>query len=124
MSGNGNVDYKWYSDALPETMTPFGAAVNVTGSLTPLFAFANYSRYRNLLFTFVNTDATNSVTITVETSQDGTHPDINVYTYVLPAGKQCSLEVSPPKLRRYFRASGQTAGPTVATTYQIEGGRR
>lgn len=112
---------------LPEHIVPVTTAD--VSTLTVLKAFeAMGSTYHTLLFILVNNDASNSVTMTVETSEDGLHPDANLlWNVTCPAGKQVSVEVGPGTLRRYWRLSATSAGPsypTVSTTYSIRGVHR
>lgn len=98
-------------------------------TLTVLKAFEAFgSTYHTLLFVLINNDASNSVTMTVETSEDGTHPDANlIWNVTCPAGKQVSVEVGPGVLRRYWRLSGTgvvPSYPTTSVTWAIRGVHR
>lgn len=95
-------------------------------TLTVLKAFtALGGEYHMLLFTLVNLDETNSVTMIIETSEDGTHPDAaNVWTLVAPPGKQVSYEHGPGQIRKYWRISAHTASPgypTVNVQWAVKG---
>lgn len=102
----------------------FGSPQNVS-TLTTLETFTLFEGFKTLLFTVVNLDSSNSVTMILETSQDGIHPDDDK-TYLVSAGpgKQASNEVGPCPLRRWWRISAQTQSPTfpiVAVKWQISG---
>lgn len=106
----------------PESINELGGTVSVA-ALTVLKAWTNLgSYYHTLLFVVQNTDATNATTVTIETSEDGVYPDANVlYTVNVPAQKQGSIEIGPGIIRRYWRVSAVTAGPTVALKWAVRG---
>jgi hypothetical protein len=113
---------------LPESINELSGTSNVS-TLTVLKAFTNLgSTYHTLLFCLQNTDVSNSVTVTIETSEDGVYPDAAVlWTLNCPPQKQVSLEVGPGLLRRYWRLSANTAGPsypTVAASWCVRGVHR
>lgn len=58
-------------------------------------------------------------------SEDGIYPDANViWTLNCPPQKQASVEIGPGLLRRYWRLSANSAGPsypTVATLWGVRG---
>ena len=107
---------------LPDTVTSGSATVS---TLTVLKAFTNFgSDYHTLLFYVRNDDAADTVTVTIETSEDGVAPDaVSVWNLTCTPLKQVSLEVGPGLLRRYWRISAATADPypSAAVTWGIRG---
>jgi hypothetical protein len=113
---------------LPESINELAGTTNVS-TLTVLKAFTNLgSYYHTLLFVVQNTDNTNTVTVTIETSEDGVYADQHVlWSLSCPAQKQASLEVGPGLLRRYWRISANSQGPgypTVALKWAVRGVHR
>lgn len=113
---------------LPESINDWSGSTNVS-TLAVLKAFANLgSNYHTLLFCVQNLDLANSVTVIIETSEDGIYPDALVlWTLTCPAQKQVSLEVGPGLLRRFWRISAHTASPgfpTVPVTWTVRGVHR
>lgn len=113
---------------LPEAINELAGTTDVS-TLTVLKAFTNLgSYYHTLLFVVQNTDAVNTVTFTVETSEDGEYPDQHVlWTISCCAQKQASLEVGPGLLRRYWRISANSQGPdypTVSVKWAVRGVHR
>lgn len=105
----------------PESINELAGTTNVA-ALTVLKAFTNLgSGYHTLLFALQNTDASNSVDMVIETSEDGVFSDTTKWTISTPAQKQGSLEVGPGLLRRFWRISAVTAGPTVAVKWAVRG---
>jgi hypothetical protein len=99
-----------------------GAAVNVS-TLTPLSSWIYMLDFVTGLFAVQNLDVTNNVTLIVETSQDGVHPDVVNFQATAPPGDQASYEVGPKFIRSYFRLSAVTDDPfpTVSVNWQIVG---
>jgi len=100
---------------------PFGDLVNVS-TLTTLLQFQTWTNLDSLLVALVNLDTTNPVTLRVETSEDGIHPDDEYFEKVAPAGKQASIEIGPSARRTYWRVSAYTASPaypTVAVKWKL-----
>ncbi len=95
-------------------------------TLTPLLPFTALVRYQLLLFSVQNVDPTNTVTVFIETSEDGESVDTAlVYTYTLEPGQQASLQVGPDQIRTYYSLSAQTLGPSFPTaqvTWKLRGG--
>ena len=93
--------------------------------LTPLLAFKGSGSVGSLgtadavLFSVQNVDAVNSATITMETSQDGSSVDLQAPQYTIAPGQQCSMEISPQQLRRYFAITAQAVAGSVALTYEV-----
>ena len=113
---------------LPEAINELAGTTPIS-TLTVLKAFTNLgSTYHTLLFCVQNTDATNSAIITIETSEDGVYPDAHViWTLTCPSQKQVSLEVGPGLLRRYWRLSANSPGPSypeVAIKWAVRGVHR
>jgi hypothetical protein len=113
---------------LPEAINELAGTASVS-TLTVLKAFTNLgSDYHTLLFVVINTDDTDTVTVTIETSEDGVHPDgTSIWTLTAAPGKQASMEVGPGLLRRYWRMSANTDSPgfpTAAVTWCIRGVNR
>jgi hypothetical protein len=101
---------------LPDTIDGMSGSVNVS-TLTVLKAFTNLgSEYHVLLFAVVNESGTDPVTVIIETSEDGVHPDgVSVWTLEAEPDKQVSLEVGPGLLRQYWRISAHTEDPAYPT---------
>lgn len=112
------------SFGFPEDINSLAGTTNV-GALTVLKAWTPLgSSYETLLFVLQNTDGATACDLIVETSEDGVYPDgTQTWTIAAAAGKQASLEVTDV-IRKYWRVSAQTAGPTVAVKWSIRGVHR
>lgn len=100
-----------------------GAAVNVS-TLTPLVEWTSVTDFVKALFALQNTDGVNGVSLIVETSEDGVHPDAEFWRAIAPAGDQVSYEIGPKEMRKFYRMSAVTASPgfpTVAVNWQMRG---
>jgi hypothetical protein len=87
---------------------------------TPLMAARVLSAFADLLFSFENLDATNSVDVLIETSEDGTRWDgEHVYTLSTPAGVQRSLQIQG-NMRDYWRVSGTATGAAVNVSWSLK----
>jgi hypothetical protein len=80
--------------------------------------------FASLLFYLINQDATSSVTMVIETSEDGVHPDQAAISITATPGKQVSHEVGPYQLRSYWRLSATTSGSNVPVKFGIRGAPR
>lgn len=80
--------------------------------------------YEDLLF-FLSTDDANNVNFLVETSQDGTHADVNQRISVATQGTQASVEVLG-SIARFYRLSAYTDNPfpTSRISWGISGTSR
>jgi hypothetical protein len=110
----------------PEVISSGTANVS---TLTVIKAFIPLGHeYHTLVFVVTNLDATNTVTMLVETTEDGTHPDaVAKWTVDIPALKQGSVELGPNVLRKYWRISANSPSPTFPTcavTWEIKGSFR
>lgn len=107
-----------------KTLYKIGTPVPVS-TLTPLLPFYDFSKFQVVLLTVQNVDPTNSVTVYFETSEDGFSVD-NALTYqftILP-GEQCSLEVGPQQVRKYYSIAAETASPfpVAQVTFEVRAG--
>lgn len=99
------------------------AATTTTGTGgTVLMNWAKLEKYNWLLFSLQNNDGSINVTMTVETSQDGSRPDIENNAVLITPGAQGSVQIGPDQMRRWFRLIGTAASGTPAVTYEVLGG--
>lgn len=110
--------------------TVAGGSVTPTtvSTLTVLMPFTELAaELETLLFYVLNQSATETVTATLETSEDGVLADSDrTYTLTAPPSTQASQEVQLP-LRTYWRLSASTASPTFNTAsvrWGVKAGRR
>lgn len=105
------------------TPVPFAATPTNVSTLTTLVPFTDWSTRDSILFALINLDSTNSVTLRLETSQDGTHPDGSAAQEVTAGpGQQASMEIGPRPVRRYWRLSAYTSSPSfpvVAVKFEV-----
>lgn len=94
--------------------TPFKIGTqHPVSTLTPLLPFFDFSLFQVILLSVQNVDPTSSVTVYFETSEDGINSDPQLtYSYTILPGQQCSLEVGPQQIRRYYSISAETTGPS------------
>lgn len=97
--------------------TVLGPTQAVVTEDTVLMDWINGGDLYQILFYVANLDLTQSVTMVIETSETGSHPDINAPSIVVPPGRQGSLEIGPAQLRRWWRllASSESPGFTPAS---------
>jgi hypothetical protein len=96
-------------------IVPFGASPTNVSTLTAMVPFTNWTAADALLFAIINLDSTNPVTMRVESSEDGIHPDVDFTEVVAPPGQQASIEVGPAPVRSYWRVSAYTQSPAYPT---------
>lgn len=75
--------------------------------------------YKDLLFAVVNLDPTNAIRVTLETSEDGEHSDVNVDVQEAPPGKQVSILTDNE--RSYYRLYAAAVSGTAAIKFQMSG---
>lgn len=69
-----------------------------------------------VLFAVINKDPANTVTVIFETSEDGVTPDTAlIWTYNIGPGQQCSLEIGPKFIRKFFAITAHTQSPGFPT---------
>ena len=105
-------------------------SVTVQLTVTPLLATRQLQPFESLLFYFINDDAANLWTATIETGETSDALDAVWQPQLLvpasAAGKagQNSLTVGPSQLRAFYRVSGIATGAPVAARWGLYGVRR
>lgn len=110
MSSHIVVDPEAYFLRRPSTL--FSGSNVAVSTLTPLTSWVLLIDFAKVLFVMQNLDATNNVSLIVETSEDQVHPDAEFWRATAPAGEQVSYEVGLKETRQYFRMSAVTDAPT------------
>lgn len=103
--------------------TDFAAISSITG-LTVLFAFTDLSAYDELLIAcVVDGTSANSCTFQVDTSQDGSAPDMDhsLTSSVIAAGNGTSFLISAGNIRKFYRLEATPSAGTAKIKWQVTG---
>ena len=88
---------------------------------TPLVAFTSMGNSARVVGgSFENADASETLEVTIETSEFGTYADTEAVVLTIPPQKEGSFEVGPGQSRCFFRASARTlSGNAVTVKYRL-----
>jgi hypothetical protein len=105
---------------IPTTILPLSSSIAVN-ALTVLFAFTDFQNYESILITGFEIDGVGCQFI-LDTAEDGASVDSDKQQS-LPtnANGQCTFEIGPRKIRRYFRLSANVTAGATHVKYQVTG---